>query len=184
MNKTIKEGSKQEDNKQDAKKPSLFDGQADPSYLYMLLTFFELQSIILVSNLAFYFVLATDQIMVGHLGNTDKIAGIGISTATLNLFSLGVSMGINKAMDVLCSQAIGSGDLVLCGHVLNRGRFIAFAFIVPISLLLYIFAEQVTLIFSRDENVVFYGANYLRLMLPAMFIHGQLDLVRRWLVRM
>ena len=88
------------------------------------------------------------------------------------MVNLGVAMGINKAMDVLVTQAYGSGDLVLCGHYLNRGRFISLAVIVPIITLLFIYAEKVTLIFSRDENVVFYGANYLRVMLPATVIQS------------
>jgi MATE family multidrug resistance protein len=118
------------------------------------------------------------------LSDAEKIAGIGISTATLNLFTYGVSQGINKALDVLCTQAYGRGDLVLCGHYLNRGRFISLAILVPLGIMLYILAEDVTWIFSRDENVIMYGANYLRVMIPAIILQGQNDLVRKWLIRL
>ena len=104
------------------------------------------------------------------MGDADKIAGIGISTATLSLFIYGLGVGLNKAMDILCTQAYGRGDLELCGHYLNRIRFISLLFLVPIGLVLFIFAEKVTLMFSRDESVVYYGANYLRVMLPGMII--------------
>ena len=167
-----------------SKATTLFEGTDEPTNWEMLSKFNNMTFIIFITTVAFYFVLTTDQIIVGHLGDAEKIAGIGISTATLNLFTFGVSTGMNKALDVLCTQAYGKGDLVLCGHYLNRGRFISLSFLCPLGIVLYILAEEVTMIFSRDENVILYGASYLRVMIPAIILQGQIDLTRKWLIRL
>ena len=125
-----------------------------------------------------------NQIMTGHLGDPDKIAALGITTSTVNIFVATVILGVNKALDVLCTQAFGNGDLRLCGEYLNRGRFIAFTLSIPPVLLLGIFAEDIALLFTRDENVIRLSAEYMIALLPAMLLHGQCDLIRKWLLRM
>ena len=167
---TSEKSNKLDVKSQMSKSTVLFDENEEPSNWQIFSKFMSLSSVILLTSVAFFLVLTTDQIIVGHLGDADKIAGIGISTATINLCTLGISIGINKALDVLVTQAYGRGDLVLCGHYLNRGRFISLAILVPVATLLFIFAEQVTRIFTRDENVIVYGAAYLRVMMPAIIL--------------
>ena len=42
-------------------------------------------------------------VIVGHLGDPELIAGIGIGNMTINLFGLSIIFGFNEALDTLIS---------------------------------------------------------------------------------
>ena len=75
-------------------------------------------------------------VVVGHLGDPELIAGIGIGNMTMNLLGLSIIFGFNSSLDTLISQAAGCGEIKLCGLYLNRGRFVMTILFIPIALLL------------------------------------------------
>ena len=66
-----------------------------------------------------------------------KIAGIGLGIMVSNMLVTAPSFGLNSALETFVSQSFGSGDLILCGDYLNRGRsiFIIYFLIVLTALL-------------------------------------------------
>lgn len=78
------------------------------------------------------FVEIINMAFVGHLGDTAKVAGVGLGNMYINIFCLSVINGINGALATLVSQAFGSGNMRQCGIFLNRGRIVAMiTFIFP-----------------------------------------------------
>jgi Na+-driven multidrug efflux pump len=73
---------------------------------------------------------------VGNLGDTKLVAGVGLGNLIINVFGLGVLMGLNASLSTLIPQSYGAGDLRMCGTYLNRARIIAFLSMVPISIIL------------------------------------------------
>ena len=58
----------------------------------------------------------------GHMKDPTIMAGIGLGNMTQNLFAVAFIESFNSVIQVLGSQAYGSGNLKLCGIYLNRGR--------------------------------------------------------------
>jgi Na+-driven multidrug efflux pump len=54
----------------------------------------------------------------------------------------------------------------------------------PIVAMIYLTAPQLAMIFSRDEQVVELASRFMRASIPAILINSQIDLQRRWLLRM
>ena len=48
------------------------------------------------------------------------------------MLGLSFFIGLNGALETLCSQACGNGELRLCGIYLNRGRFVICMSTIPI----------------------------------------------------
>jgi MATE family multidrug resistance protein len=75
-------------------------------------------------------------IFVGHLNNPEMMAGVGMGNMIQNMLGLSFFIGLNGALETLCSQAAGNGELKLCGIYLNRGRLVILMSTVPIALIL------------------------------------------------
>ena len=54
----------------------------------------------------------------------------------------------------------------------------------PIILIIHLAAPKLATIFSRDEEVVQFASRFMRACIPAFLINSQIDLQRRWLLRM
>ena len=57
---------------------------------------------------------------LGHSGNKDLVAGVGVGKAYSDLTGIFIIMGMNMAIGTLVSQAAGAGNLEMCGVYLNR----------------------------------------------------------------
>ena len=64
------------------------------------------------------------------------IAGVGMGNMIMNMIGMSVIIGINGALETLCSQSYGANNLRLCGIYLNRSRFVLLMCFIPISLIL------------------------------------------------
>ena len=78
---------------------------------------------------------------IGHLGNTAKVAGLGLGNMYINVFCQSIIMGLNGAILTLASQAYGSGNLPKCGLFLNRGRFIVLCAFAPLVIVLLLWEK-------------------------------------------
>ena len=77
------------------------------------------------------------------MDDPEKLAGVGLGTATCHLMVLSLMIGLNAAQETLTSQAFGAANLSLCGVYLNRGWFILAAFFIPLALIPACFAEKI-----------------------------------------
>lgn len=75
-------------------------------------------------------------VFIGHLGDTAKMAGVGLGNMYVNIFSQSIFLGLNGAVATLVSQSYGSGNLRSCGVFLNKGWFITLVAFIPVFFIL------------------------------------------------
>lgn len=109
-----------------------------------------------------FFVNLADNIMIGNLGNI-AVSGVYIGTQAFTLLQWFVT-GITTSMTILATQYWGKGDTKsICGLT-----SIGILFGLPVSLILGIVSvlcpSAVLSVFTKDLQVIFEGANYLRIL--------------------
>jgi MATE family multidrug resistance protein len=96
------------------------------------------------------------------------------------MLGLSFFIGLNGALETLCSQACGNGELKLCGIYLNRGRFVLFVVMIPIVITLS-YAEVILVGIGQNPVTAAYAQEYIFAYLPGLFIMGLFDGHRRFL---
>ena len=119
-------------------------------------------------------------IFVGHLNNAEMMAGVGMGNMIQNMLGLSFFIGLNGALETLCSQACGNGELKLCGIYLNRGRFVICMIMIPIVITLS-YAETILMAIGQNPATAAYAQEYIFAYLPGLFIMGLFDGHRRFL---
>jgi len=64
---------------------------------------------------------------VGHLGDENQVAGVGMASMLINILCLSVLMGMSLALNTFVSQAFGLKEYQLCGVHHNRARILVSA---------------------------------------------------------
>jgi multidrug resistance protein, MATE family len=122
-------------------------------------------------------------IFVGMFADTKMMAGFGLAMGIQGILGIAVLQAVICAQETLVSQAYGGSDLKLCGTYLNRGRFVLFATTVPFSLLLF-FSEHLFVALKQDPEVAYYAGIYLRVMTFNLFLGGQFQIMKKFLIQM
>jgi len=91
-------------------------------------------------------------IFLGHYNQADLLAGVGIGNMFMNMTGLSISIGLNGALETLISQAMGAGNIRLCGIYLNRGRFVLMCSNIP-TILMLSQTEKILLMIGQNEIV-------------------------------
>ncbi|KQK10958.1 protein DETOXIFICATION 34 [Brachypodium distachyon] len=98
---------------------------------------------IAIATLSMYAVSSVTTIFVGHLGNL-PLAAASIALSVFSTFSLGFLLGMGSALETLCGQAFGAGQVAMLGVYLQRSWIVllcAALLMVPF----YVFAEPLLL---------------------------------------
>ena len=124
----------------------MFDPKSDPpTTMKMLKCFLKISVPAVLTNMIAFATVVTNGVFAGHMDRPVYLASMGLASVCCNIMVLSVLIGLNGAQETLTSQAFGAGNLQLCGIYLNRGRFILFAFVLPIALIPMVFGEQILL---------------------------------------
>lgn len=110
-----------------------------------------------------------------------KMAAVGLGNLFLGLCCRYVLAGMNAALETFVSQAYGQGDLHVAGIYLNRGMAIMTGVYVPLAIIL-IFSYDIFIAVGVDEAVASYAYEYMVPMIPALYLIGFFDVIRRFLV--
>ncbi|KAI4898726.1 hypothetical protein NFI96_024105, partial [Prochilodus magdalenae] len=102
----------------------------------------------------------------GRLGNT-VLAGYGMASATINITTAAVGLGLALACDTLVSQTFGSKNLLHVGVILQRGILILLLFCLPCWALL-INTQSLLLLVGQDPEVARIAQIYVVAYLPAV----------------
>lgn len=121
-----------------------------------------------------------NMIFVGHLGDSAKIAGIGLGNMYVNIISQSIILGLNGAIATLASQAYGAENFHKVGVFLNRGRFLVLLVFIPMIVFL-LCCERVLLFLGQDPRAAAFAQQYTYYLIPAMFFHTQFDATRQYL---
>ena len=61
---------------------------------------------------------------VGHIGDENQVAGVGMANMMINILCFSLLMGMSLALNTFVSQAFGLHEYKLCGIYHNRARFL------------------------------------------------------------
>ena len=73
-------------------------------------------------------------IIIGNTSNPKTLSAIGLGNMVMNILPYALMIGVNTALETLCSQAYGRENLQDCGLYLHRAMFVICCLFVPIAL--------------------------------------------------
>lgn len=118
---------------------------------------------------------------VGHYGDTDMMAGLGMGNVLIWTICLAFSFGLNGTLESKVSQCYGCNEYEMCGVWLNRGRMINSFLMMPIGLL-FLCTESIMLYLGQPENVSRLAGQFTGLMIPGSWAMIQFDATKRFCV--
>ncbi|CAD6265105.1 unnamed protein product [Miscanthus lutarioriparius] len=106
---------------------------------------------IAVGMLSMYAISSITQMFIGHLGNL-PLAAASIGLSVFSTFALGFLLGMGSALETLCGQAFGAGQVAMLGVYLQRSWLTLVAACVLMTPL-FVFAEPLLLLLGQDADV-------------------------------
>ena len=127
-----------------------------------------------------YLIYNVNMAFIGNLNDPKKVSGISIAFLFINMLCLAILVGTNYLIATLGSQARGTNNHKLVGHIFNKGRIsIAILFIPMVFALL--FSERTLLFFGMDYECSLHAGVYIRWSIPGVFFLSQFDATRNYL---
>ncbi|KAH7840659.1 hypothetical protein Vadar_019873 [Vaccinium darrowii] len=122
---------------------------------------------ITVTILCQYGTFSVTSIFVGHIGDIE-LSAVSISLSVLNCFSFGIMLGMGSALETLCGQAFGAGQVHMLGVYMQRSwiiLFISCIFLLPI----YIFATPVLKLLGQQDEIANLAGEFTIQIIPQLF---------------
>uniref|UniRef100_A0A803LMB2 Protein DETOXIFICATION n=1 Tax=Chenopodium quinoa TaxID=63459 RepID=A0A803LMB2_CHEQI len=122
----------------------------------------------LVFNIVCYYATTSlTNIFVGHLGEL-QLSAISISVSVIYTFAFGYMLGMGSALETLCGQSFGAGQVHMLGIYMQRSWIILLLSSL-VLLPIYIFAAPVLKFLGQDPDVANLAGQYTILTLPSVF---------------
>ncbi|KAL6646391.1 hypothetical protein ACP70R_017999 [Stipagrostis hirtigluma subsp. patula] len=122
---------------------------------------------IAVGTLSMYAVSSITTMFIGHLGNL-PLAAASIGLSVFCTFALGFLLGMGSALETLCGQAFGAGQVAMLGVYLQRSWIILLASALLMSPF-FVFAEPLLLLIGQDADVARAAGRFTLYILPSVF---------------
>lgn len=107
---------------------------------------------------------------VGHLGSTE-LAAVSIAQNVIEGFAYGVLLGMGSALETLCGQAVGAGQLNMLGIYMQRSCIITLA----TALLLapaYAFTTPILRLLRQSDDISELAGRYAVCAIPQLFAYA------------
>ncbi|XP_059298836.1 protein DETOXIFICATION 35-like [Lycium ferocissimum] len=114
-----------------------------------------------------YGVNSLTNIFVGHLGDIE-LAAISIAQSVIGTFTFGFMMGMGSALETLCGQAYGAGQIHMLGVYMQRSIIILFVSCI-LLLPIYLFATPVLKLLGQESDIAELAGSYAILIIPQLF---------------
>ncbi|CAO2200309.1 unnamed protein product [Urochloa humidicola] len=118
-------------------------------------------------TLSMYAISSITQMFIGHLGNL-PLAAASIGLSVFSTFALGFLLGMGSALETLCGQAFGAGQVSMLGVYLQRSWIILLSTSVLMSPL-FVFAEPLLVLIGQDPDVARESGRFTLYILPSVF---------------
>ncbi|XP_048137499.1 protein DETOXIFICATION 29-like isoform X2 [Rhodamnia argentea] len=113
---------------------------------------------------------AITQVFAGHVG-TLELAAVSIENSVIAGFSLGVMLGMGSALETLCGQAYGAGQLDMLGIYMQRSWVILNTTAVALCFL-YIFAAKLLQLIGQTAAISEAAGEFAIWMIPQLFMYA------------
>ncbi|XP_011076127.1 protein DETOXIFICATION 35 [Sesamum indicum] len=105
-------------------------------------------------------------VFVGHLGDIE-LSAFSIALSVVCTFSFGFMLGMGSALETLCGQAYGAGQVHMLGIYMQRSIVILLATCVLVSPL-YTFATPILKLLGQQDEIADPAGTYTLLVLPQL----------------
>ncbi|XP_047956442.1 protein DETOXIFICATION 33-like isoform X1 [Salvia hispanica] len=102
----------------------------------------------------------------GHLGGLE-LAAVSIVALVLEGFVFGIMLGMGSALETLCGQAVGAGQLEMLGIYMQRSCIITIATSLCLTPL-YIFTSPILKLIRQKDDVAELAGKYARWVIPQL----------------
>ncbi|KAB2609822.1 protein TRANSPARENT TESTA 12-like [Pyrus ussuriensis x Pyrus communis] len=113
---------------------------------------------------------AITQVFAGQVGTLD-LAAVSIENSVIAGFSFGVMLGMGSALETLCGQAFGAGQLDMLGIYMQRSWVILNSTAVLLSFL-YIFAQPLLKAIGQTTDISKAAGVFAIWMIPQLFAYA------------
>ncbi|KAK9914298.1 hypothetical protein M0R45_038084 [Rubus argutus] len=122
---------------------------------------------VVITILCMYGTNSIISLFAGHLG-TIELSAITISLAVISTFSYGLLLGMGSALETLCGQAFGAGQIHMLGIYMQRSCIIL---LVTSFLLLpvYIFATPILKFLGQEDDIAELAGTFTKQIIPQLF---------------
>ncbi|XP_015068572.1 protein DETOXIFICATION 35-like [Solanum pennellii] len=103
----------------------------------------------------------------GHLGAL-QLSAISIAQNVIGTFSFGFMLGMGSALETLCGQAFGAGQIHMLGIYTQRSMVILL-FSTLLLLPIYIFATPLLKLFGQEHEMTVIAGKFALLSIPELF---------------
>ncbi|KAL3501141.1 hypothetical protein ACH5RR_035590 [Cinchona calisaya] len=122
------------------------------------------------TSLCQYSLGAVTQTLAGHVG-TLELAAVSMENSVIAGFSFGVMLGMGSALETLCGQAYGAGQMDMLGVYMQRSWIILIATAL-ILMFMYIFAEPFLRLIGQTEEISKSAGTLAVWMIPQLFAYA------------
>ncbi|KAK9053857.1 hypothetical protein SSX86_024932 [Deinandra increscens subsp. villosa] len=113
---------------------------------------------------------AVTQTFAGHVGTLD-LAAFSVENSVIAGFSLGIMLGMGSALETLCGQAYGAGQVDMLGVYMQRSWVILLVTAL-LMMNLYIFATPLLLLIGQSEDIAHAAGRMALWMIPQLFAYA------------
>ncbi|GJM87389.1 hypothetical protein PR202_ga03338 [Eleusine coracana subsp. coracana] len=110
---------------------------------------------------------STTQIFAGHIGNRE-LSAVAIGLSVVSNFSFGFLLGMGSALETLCGQAFGAGQVAMLGVYMQRSWIILTATAALLSPL-YVYAAPLLRLLGQDDDIARSAGDFTLRIIPQMF---------------
>ncbi|GLJ46776.1 hypothetical protein SUGI_0986530 [Cryptomeria japonica] len=119
------------------------------------------------TTLCNYSIAAISQTFAGQLGTVNQ-AGVAIGNSVISTLAFGIMLGMGSALETLCGQAFGAGQIHMLGVYMQRSWLILFCTALPLTLV-YIFATPILKLLGQNDEVSDLAGKFAIWLLPQLF---------------
>ncbi|PIA51716.1 hypothetical protein AQUCO_01100531v1 [Aquilegia coerulea] len=113
---------------------------------------------------------AISQVFAGQVG-TLELAAVSVENSVIAGFSFGVMLGMGSALETLCGQAYGAGQIDMLGIYMQRSWVILNTTAILLTFL-YIFAAQLLKLIGQEDNIAQAAGTFAIYMIPQLFAYA------------
>lgn len=113
---------------------------------------------------------AVTQLFAGHV-STIALAAFSVENSVIAGFSFGVMLGMGSALETLCGQAFGAGQIDMLGVYMQRSWVILNSTAILLTLL-YIFATRFLKLIGQETEIAEAAGTFAIYMIPQLFAYA------------
>lgn len=126
-----------------------------------------------------YFFSVITTFVAGHLG-ADSLAAASIGLTTMNIIGFAIIEGMATALDTLCAQAYGSGNITAVGLHVQRMLLLMAVSCVPIGAL-WLLSPSILALVVRQQHLAIKAGSFLRVSLIGLPGYAAFEAGKRFL---